>query len=249
MVWHSCMQSAVLYGCETWLKLSLSCLSRLFLRTVKEMLGVRPQTYTSAIIVETGICEHKALIHARQKRFLSKLWASPHYQGSPVQQAVCMAVEARCPMGRHICKYMDALQQLPDLDIIENHKHLILSNPSSKPATHLAINPTLSMHPMYCAMEVCERERISAPRLRLGSPHLKIETGRWSRIPRDNWLCPCGTVQDGSHALLSCPFTQNVRDTYAHQMNYESLSALMSGKPAHVAPYCHQILTVISDLQ
>ena len=110
MVWHSCMQSAVLYGCETWLTPSLSCPSRPFLRTVKEMLGVRPQTYTSAIIVETGICKPKSLIRARQKRFLSKLRASSHYQGSPVQQAICMAVEARCPMGRHICKYLDALQ-------------------------------------------------------------------------------------------------------------------------------------------
>ena len=215
MVWHSCMQSAILYGCETWLTPSLSCLSRPFLRTVKDMLGVRPQTYTSAIIVETGICEPKALIHARQKRFLSKLRASSHYQGSPVQQAICMAVEARCPMGRHICKYLDALQQPPDLDNIKYHKNLILNNPSSKPATYMAINPTLSVHPMYCAMDACERERISASRLRLGSHHLKIETGRWSRIPRDNRLCPCGAVQDESHAMLSCPFTQNVRDTYA----------------------------------
>ena len=177
MVWHSCMQSAVLYGCETWLTPSLSCLSRPFLRTVKEMLGVRPQTYTSAIIVETGIWEPKALIHARQKRLLSKLRASSHYQGSPVQQAICMAVEARCPMGRHICKYLDALQQPPDLDNIKYHTKLILNNPSSKPATYLVINPTLSVHPMYCAMDVCERERISASRLRLGSSKSWLEDG------------------------------------------------------------------------
>jgi len=56
--------------------------------------------------------------------------------------------------------------------------------------------------------------RISFTRLRLSSHRLRIETGRWSRLPRENRLCPCGAVQDERHVLENCPLTQQLRDSH-----------------------------------
>ena len=123
-VWNSCMQSAVLYSCETWLTQSLSCLSRPYLRSIKELLGVRSQTCTSAVVVETGICEAKALIFSRQKNFLSKLRASPLFHGSPVEQAMSMALESGSTMGRHI-RHLDSLPHRPDVMNIQHHQSCI----------------------------------------------------------------------------------------------------------------------------
>ena len=56
-----------------------------------------------------------------------------------------------------------------------------------------------------------EHLRISFSRLRLGSHRLRIETGRWSRLPREDRKCPCGGVQDECHAVLECPLTSDLR--------------------------------------
>ena len=39
---------------------------------------------------------------------------------------------------------------------------------------------------------VPEWQRIAFTRFRLSSHRLRIETGRWSRLPREQILCDCG---------------------------------------------------------
>ena len=58
-----------------------------------------------------------------------------------------------------------------------------------------------------------------------GSHRLKIETGRWSRTPREERLCQCGDIQDEHHVLLACPCSQHVRDEM--DISYNKLSELM----------------------
>ena len=41
--WNNAVQSAILYSSETWLTLDLNCLVQPYLRTVKELVGVRSQ--------------------------------------------------------------------------------------------------------------------------------------------------------------------------------------------------------------
>lgn len=40
---------------------------------------------------------------------------------------------------------------------------------------------------------------------------LKVETGQWSRIPRENRVCKCGAgVQNENHVIV-CPLVENER--------------------------------------
>ena len=63
--------------------------------------------------------------------------------------------------------------------------------------------PTLEKCNLY-NLEIPEFVRIYITRLRLSSHTLKIETGRWSRIPRDSRLCDCQKIQTESHIIEDC---------------------------------------------
>ncbi len=79
--------------------------------------------------------------------------------------------------------------------------------------TYRDINSDLSVHPMYQPNHyICELHRIATTRPRFSSHRLRIETGRWSRIPREERLCSCGeNNQTESHVLLQCPQTALLR--------------------------------------
>ena len=62
------------------------------------------------------------------------------------------------------------------------------------------------------------RNRYGAPELtkiRGGSNRLRIETGRWSTIPKEERFCEIcnnGEVEDETHFILSCPASRNLRE-------------------------------------
>ena len=87
----------------------------------------------------------------------------------------------------------------------------------TKCVTYRNINPNYDVHLVYSSNDslfMSEAYRISFTRLRLSSNNLRIETGRWSRIPRDRRLCLCGSVQDEEHVLVYCQVTQHLRDNH-----------------------------------
>ena len=63
----------------------------------------------------------------------------------------------------------------------------------------------------------------------LSSHSLKVETGRWSRIPKDDRLCGCGeAIQDEEHVLLRCPKTDFAREKFHVDSNvYTNIAGLM----------------------
>ena len=83
--------------------------------------------------------------------------------------------------------------------------------------TYFSLNPTLEVHPIYtdCSMTIPDYLRISFTRFRLSSHMLRVETGRWSRTPRDERLCQCGTDIQNEQHLFVCPLVKNVTDSFS----------------------------------
>ena len=82
------------------------------------------------------------------------------------------------------------------------------------------------LHSVNCSRNsllIPEVYRISFSRLRLSSHRLRIETGRWSRIPRDRRLCPCGQIQDEEHVLAHCQITQHLRDAHGDRVDFPEI--------------------------
>ena len=74
----------------------------------------------------------------------------------------------------------------------------------------------LRVHPVYTSKDyIDEKARITFIRLRLSSHSLKIETGRWSRVAREERLCGCGlAVEIEEHVLLERAKTENMRQKF-----------------------------------
>ena len=109
------------------------------------------------------------------------------------------------------------------------------------------LNPELSVHPLYSSPEyIPDFVRQSFSRLRLQSHSLKVETGRWSRIPREQRLCDrcdAGAVQDEAHVLIACTYTEPIRQRYQN-LDFATTAGLLGDGNYHrnVAEYIHEVL-------
>ena len=75
----------------------------------------------------------------------------------------------------------------------------------------------MNVSPVYTTIDyIPDFQRTAFTRLRVMSHRLKVETGRWSRIPAAQRVCPCDgvSVQDEEHVLLACPDTQHLRQRF-----------------------------------
>ena len=91
------------------------------------------------------------------------------------------------------------------------------------------LNPNLEVHEVYRKSDyVPDYLRVYFTRLRLMSHNLKIETGRWSRLQREDRVCQCDrvNVQDEKHVLLDCPMTAQIRQRY-QLLQFESINSLL----------------------
>ena len=91
------------------------------------------------------------------------------------------------------------------------------------------LNPSLTVHPLYTEkIFISDHKRQAFTRLRVMSHSLKIETGRWSRIPPERRLCPCSgnRVQNEEHVMIECELVNHLRIRY-YMLNFASFRQLL----------------------
>ena len=121
----------------------------------------------------------------------------------------------------------------------------MLERQTSRFLAYKTLNPNLSVHPIYQTRGIPEYARTALTRLRLGSHRLKVETGRWMRIPFDERLCPCGSsVQTEVHVLLDCPLLDHIRGQTT--LNFSSIDALMNSDD--LGSLCNYALKIFEEL-
>ena len=122
----------------------------------------------------------------------------------------------------------------------------IRNSQRTKFVTYRTINPNCVAHQVYSRDPhsmtlIPEYLRIGFTRMRLSSHRLRIETGRWARLPREHRLCRCGAIQDEQHVLQDCPLVQHIRDCYQKQVMYPDI--LQSASEIQDFKYIHDIMT------
>ena len=142
-------------------------------------------------------------------------------------------------MGKQIQKLLRYKLILQDL------KTSLRRSDTTRRKTYLDINPDLDPSPVYSMNNIPERDRIALSRIRLSSHRLKIETGRWSRIPTQDRLCQCGqAVQTESHVLLRCILTEHLQNEYNIGI-YTCLSDMFKIMDPHIqSEYCRKVLNI-----
>ena len=76
------------------------------------------------------------------------------------------------------------------------------------------------------------------------SHSLKIETGRWSRIPPERRVCPCNAdrVQNEEHVMIECELVQHLRLRY-NMLEFTSLKDLFdSNERVKLCEYINYVL-------
>ena len=101
-------------------------------------------------------------------------------------------------------------------------KSVVSSSERSKCKTYCDLNPDLSPPGIYTSYDIAEHDRIATTRLRLSAHNLNVETGRWARVPYNDRLCPCGTVQTEDHIICKCPLTADIRSENS-DMNFSNI--------------------------
>ena len=124
-------------------------------------------------------------------------------------------------------------------DSVDSLEKIAISIRSNVNATKLQtycseLNPGLERHDAYGkSVFLPDYIRVAFTRLRLMSHNLKVETGRWCRLPRRERVCQCdrAKVQDEKHVLLECPLSAHVRQRQRYQtLPLDSISSLMNCK-------------------
>ena len=170
------------------------------------------------------------------------------FEHSYLDLAIDLAISSNCPAGK-------ILRELIETDRDHNYseafliatKNKIRSSSSTRRREYMKINTELTQHSLYADKRTTETRRIAATRLRLGSHRLKIETGRWSRIPVEQRLCPCGQVQSEIHVILECPLNKPNRDSHP-DISFTDINSFFSSPVAQLCNFSHATLRLFETL-
>ena len=249
-VWQSAVTSAILYSCESWLTADTRAVEKPYLSTLKQLLGVKQSTCNDLTLVESGEGHVKDVIRDKQLKFLRKLLARNDFQGSYIETVFNLAISKCSPMGVQLSALLDMLDSRGPVFTDKGREATqtrIRTSDSTRRKVYCDINLTLSVSPIYFrACVVPEHARIATSRIRLSSHRLRIETGCWSRVSREDRLCNCGEVQTEEHVLLFCPLTQQLRDLHPNVLMCTSIGELFelvdSQNARNRCIYCEQVL-------
>ena len=150
---------------------------------------------------------------------------------TPLVKVFKMCEEKETGGYRYIKRNLDN----PVEEYLVDVKQKMLATTTTKAMKYKEINPNLNVHRVYNSkVYIDERKRVVFSKFRTSSHSLKIETGRWSRIPADDRLCDCGQgVQDENHVVFVCQRTMAIREKYGISDGvYENLGNLMENHDA-----------------
>ena len=242
---EAAFNSALLYGCETWLGASCNVINTLYMGGIKILLGVRPTTPNDTCLIELGLPPLEALVKERQASFLRKIMSErQNMNDDPLIHVLNLT---RNTGSRKMTRLLDTLLREDNPASVGKNqlRDRVRASTKSKFITYRDINVDMSIHEIYHKHTVNEifipeYMRVSFTRMRLSSHRLRIETGRWGRVPRHNRLCACGLVQDERHVIMACPYTQHLRDMLHKQVIFPNV--LHSANDYEDFKYIHDVV-------
>ena len=199
MVLEAVIMCSLLYGCESWLTEQFKKLEKFYIGALKALLGVRETTRTDVVLIESGMPTSREFIRKKTASFVKKN-VRGDIDETPLAKVYKMCERSRTPGYVHIKRILD----YPEEKNLHDLKLRFTNEAGSKATTYREINASLSVHPVYRSNRyIDERKRVVFTKFRTSSHSLKVETGRWSRVLRENRLCGCGVgVQDEHHVVF-----------------------------------------------
>ena len=222
-VFDAAFSSAILYGCEAWLDVSLKPMETMYMSAVRRLLDVRRSTPTMTCLVEAGIPSLQALVKCKQSKFLQRMFEqrSDLEDSDPLMYTLNFMKDNNPALYAHV----DELMQLDLKTYLKTEHDELCRNLSESPLErtklrlYISMNPELSVHPLYQVNDsehaLEDNLRITFTKIRLCSHKLRSETGRWNGTPSDQRFCPhCSDAIQNEEHILQCPSTLNIRNSF-----------------------------------
>ena len=246
----ACFNASLLYGSEGWLGVKPSqTLNTMYMKAIKMLLGVRQSTPNDTCLIEAGYPSLEAAIRQRQRKFISRMKKErENMYDDPLMFALDITERDNPTMQRYLSGVL-----CEDGDIVQNdisrRKERLLSSQRTRAMTYCAMNPELSVHSMYTSCDVfADGLRIAFMNVRLSSHRLRVETGRWARIPHDQRLCQCGIdVQTEQHVISKCSLVDGIRSSYNNE-SVDFTNFMASPKSAQQLAMVERILDFYEHL-
>ena len=222
-VFQAAFSTALLYGMESWLNLSLKPMEVLYMKGVRVLLGVKKSTPSDLCLLEADIPPLRSVVDNAQAKFFKKMLEErAQMNDDPFGFVMCLIREEDHVMWDEISRLLSVEDHIKvGMDKL---RASVLENSGSKFLTYRELNPDLSAHALYKSTRYHpDNLRISFTRFRLSSHRLKIEVGRWSGKPREDRLCGCGAIQDERHTLV-CPSNHTILAKYGYNNTLDFMS-------------------------
>ena len=146
------------------------------------------------------------------------------FDGSYIQKAISMAKQYPSPMGRKLKYSVDNQSaQVYTYSCLKDAKTSISNCDITRRQTYLTMNHVSEVYKTN--IDVPEYACIAFSRIRLSSHSLKIETGRLSRIPREDSVSVAKLKQS---VLLQCPLNEDLRLVFGNSIGALSITKLLN---------------------
>ena len=205
-VLKSCVMHSLLHNSETFGYDIPKDLESAYIKLLKSCFNVRSNTPNFILYLESGFLPIKFVILLRQFNFYNRFRKSI-YCNSRRESMLKFLLEDPTKFLRHYVEITSKYASVEDIleegrNFVKEKIRSLAQRGHSKYVIYMKINPDLEPSPFLHIVHPMASDII---RFRVGSHHLPIETGRWSRKDRSERLCTnCGTIGDEEHAIYHC---------------------------------------------
>ena len=213
--------ACILYGSESWLNVNLKCMESIYLSAIKCLLGVRRTSPNDLCLIEAGFPSLTALVKRKQQQFFRKVYSERSgMRDDPLMFSLDLTSIYNPNLHKHVQELVSNECFVHTYNAERNNR--VSLSEKTKFVLYRDINTQYKVHSVYNRRKdyIPEHYRLAFTRFRLSSHRLRIETGRWARIPRERRLCPCGSIQDERHVLVDCNLVRYIRDSYGQEVNF-----------------------------
>ena len=246
LVFEAAVTASLLYSAESWFTDNIKPIGQQYNQLVRCLLGVRKNISIDLCLIESGITPLKHVLAKKRATFIkSKLLENDIEQPFIFTFRLCN--EHRTTAYRFMSKCIEHTTVVNPFQTLINCIYR-KSIHGTKMNTYVnTLNTTMDVHPIYTTnIYVPDYLRESFTRLRLMSHNLKIETGRWSRIPPERRVCSCDNIQPQTetHVLIECTLTQNIRLRYSI-LDFTNINSLLN-EATHISMLCKYVHEVLN---
>ena len=209
-VFKACVMTTLLHNCEAFGPRIPKGLEEMYFKMLRAALGVRHNCPKLTALIEGGCLPLKCLIQCRQLKHYRRFQKS--IGDNSARGKIFDHLLENSSENSYLKHYVDLDgRYTTDAELIEESLHEVKENIRQLAANkdkhykfwmYLQINPELSISPFLYRVDPVGKSLI---KFRVGSHNLKIETGRWANIPREERLCSsCHVLEDERHIIFDC---------------------------------------------